>query len=158
MLPPFRAALLLALLLSSQLSSATEPLHDHLVFGNRSGVIFPPKCCWVDLPKTERLQAMRKAERCSAIGGPVGQFKYEAGQLWLTGLYRCGGPVPLKDVYPDFDNPALAVWLSGTFHARLDWLCRDKQGRFVYGTELTLTVERGTVTAVSEANYDKSSC
>ncbi|WP_363503838.1 hypothetical protein, partial [Burkholderia sp. LMU1-1-1.1] len=46
---------------------ATEPLHDQYVVGAETGWIFPSECCWMKLPSSDRLIAMRRAEvGCSA--------------------------------------------------------------------------------------------
>jgi hypothetical protein len=153
-----QAAIFFMILCVASFGYATEPLSDRLIVGDRTGVLLPSKCCWVELPETERLRDIRRAESCSAIGGPVGQYKYEAGRLWLTELYRCGGPIPLAEVYPELKNPAVAVWLNGTYHAKLDWLCRNSEKGYIYRTELTLIVERGAVTSVNEENFDQSAC
>lgn len=52
---------------------ATEPLHDQLTIDAEQGQIFPEKCCWIDLPESRQLQELRLSDRCSALGGPVGQ-------------------------------------------------------------------------------------
>ena len=149
---------LLPLFLVSGIASATEPLHDQIEVDGQQGVLLPAKCCWVDLPKTERLLEARKAERCSAIGGPVGRFKYENGKLWLVGLYRCGAPVDLREIYPEFDDNVLAVWLNGEFTAQTGWLCRSRNGRSIYRKTLNLTVIEGRVSAATETNNDESAC
>lgn len=137
---------------------ATEPLHDELTFGERSGYIFPAQCCWLALPESEALTAMRRAERCSAIGGPVGRYRYADDKIWLVGLRRCGGPVPLNDVFPELETPAHAVWLSGEFRAKLDWLCRAKDNSSVFAVELALRIERGNVVSTKTQRHDRSAC
>lgn len=113
-------ATLATALLAAGPSYATEPLHDQLTHGTSSGYIFPATCCWLDLPPSEALFALKRAERCSAIGGPVGSYRYQDDKLWLVELRRCSGAIPLNQVFPDLESPALAVWLSGDFTARLD--------------------------------------
>ena len=138
---------------------ATEPLHDQYVLGEKSGRIFPSECCWMSLPPSERLTAMKKAEvGCSAIGGPVGEFKLQSGKLWLTGLLTCGGEVSLRKVYPDFENPALANWLTGTFKTQVGFLCYDNSAEPIYSVKQVLTVEEGVVTSLSETKNDTSAC
>ena len=118
---------------------ATEPLHDQYVVGAETGWIFPSECCWMKLPPSDRLIAMRRAEvGCSAIGGPVGKFKLESGKLWLTGLHKCGGDVYLSEVYPDFKSATLANWLTGTFTAQIGLLCYDKHVKPIYSLEQVL--------------------
>jgi hypothetical protein len=137
---------------------ATEPLHDQYIVGALEGNIFPSKCCWMELPQSKRLTDMRMEEPCSAIGGPVGMFKLDGGRLWLTGLYKCSGRVDLHDIYPNLKSPALADWLSGTFSARLGFLCRDKNAQSVYSVEQVLIVEKGVVESLTETRNDISAC
>ncbi|WP_426197683.1 hypothetical protein [Massilia sp. DWR3-1-1] len=138
---------------------ATEPLHDQYVAGAESGWIFPSQCCWMKLPPSERLTTMKKAEvGCSAIGGPVGKFKLESGKLWLTGLLKCGGEVSLREVYPDFESPALANWLTGTFKTQVGFLCYDNSVRPIYSVKQVLTIDQGVVTSLSETKNDTSVC
>jgi len=138
---------------------STQPLIDDFIYGDREGIIFPTECCWMDLPKSQKLLELRiEGQNCSAMGGPVGKFKYANGRLWLTGLRRCGGSIELNSVFPELSNPALAVWLNGNFYAKLDWLCRNEQNLYVYKTELTLEVEKGVVISLIEKHYDKSTC
>lgn len=138
---------------------ATEPLHDQYDADGLTGRIFPSECCWLQLPASTRLSEMKKAEQgCSAIGGPVGTFKLDGGKLWLTGLYKCGGPVDLHEVYPDRESPVLADWLNGTFKTQLGFVCYDKQMRQVYQLEQVLTVEGGVVRDVVETSNDVSAC
>lgn len=138
---------------------STQPLVDDFMYGDRKGSIFPTECCWMDLPESEQLRGLKQeGQACSAMGGPVGKFKYENGSLWLTGLRSCGGSHALNSVFPELSNPALAVWLNGSFQARLDWLCRTKHNQYVYKTELKLEVEKGVVVSMIEKHYDKSTC
>ena len=137
---------------------ATEPLHDGLVYGDKTGPIFPTECCWLKLPDSPALTAMRRDENCSAIGGPVGEYRYQDGKLWLIELRRCGGTVPIREVFPDLPSPAVAVWLTGDYIAKLNWLCRDKENRGVYELELHLHVAQGNVVSVSEQRRDRSDC
>ena len=151
-------AVLLALTLLPPCASATEPLHDQLTIDSQRGHIFPEKCCWVELPESELLRSARLSERCSAIGGPVGQFKLADNKIWLTGLYRCGGELPLKSVFPNLSDTALADWLTGKFIARVDYLCRNQTGAPVYRREINLVIERGVVQSRIEVANDDSSC
>ncbi len=155
---PKQIAILLALTLLLPVASATEPLHDQLMIDSYRGQIFPEKCCWVDLPESELLRKARLSERCSAIGGPVGQFRLAEDKIWLTGLYRCGGELPLKSVFPNLPDPALADWLTGKFIARLDYLCRNQTGAPVYRREISLVIERGVVKSRVEKANDESLC
>jgi len=138
---------------------ATEPLHDQYVVGAERGWIFPSECCWMKLPSSERLIALKKAEvGCSAIGGPVGKFKLDSGKLWLTGLLTCGGEISLLDVFPDLESPALASWLTGTFKTQIGFLCYDSSAGPIYSLRQVLTVELGVVTALSDTKNDTSAC
>ena len=138
---------------------ATEPLLNQYVDGSRTGRIFPSECCWMKLPPSERLTALKRAELgCSAIGGPVGKFKLESGKLWLTSLFKCSGEVALQDVFPDLTSPALAQWLTGTFTAQVGLACFDKHGKRIDSVKQVLTVEQGVVTSLIETKNDTSAC
>jgi hypothetical protein len=152
----FAASLMLVWL--TPLATATEPLYDQLTIDTQKGHLFPEKCCWVDLPDSEQLRRARIAERCSAIGGPVGQFKLENGKIWITGFYKCGGELPLKTFFPNLPDPALAEWLSGKFVAQIDYLCRSQTGSPVYRREINLVVGRGVVQSRAEKINDEASC
>jgi len=153
-----RFLILLLAISASPICAATEPLVDQFSVGERTGVIWPKKCCWVGLPSSEKLRELAIAERCSAIGGPVGVFRLDHGKLLLAALYRCGGPFPIQDIYPEFKSPHLADWVSGLHSARLDWLCRDAANRPIYRTELELEIKEGVVTVLSERTNDSSTC
>lgn len=145
------------LVISSAL--ATEPLYDQLAFGEKTGPIFEQGVGWLPLPNSEQLQILRRQGQCSAIGGPRGIYKYEADRLWITGLYKCGGPVALEQAYPEMRAPSLAVWVSGKVVAKLGKIvCRKSSGVWVFESELTLEVERGVVKALSETRNDASAC
>lgn len=146
--------LILTCTLLSSYVLATEPLHDELLFNGKIGDIFPEKCCWMKLPESKKLNEIRKKEACSAIGGPVGKFKYEDGKLWLTSLFRCSGEIQLKEVYPDLSTPALATWLTGKFRAGFGYLCTDKSYKIIYESELTLTVDQGIVNSIEEIKHN----
>ena len=60
---------------------ATEPLHDQLTVDNETGHIFPEKCCWLALPESELLRSARRAQNCTAIGGPVGQYMFSEDKI-----------------------------------------------------------------------------
>lgn len=138
---------------------ATEPLHDRLTIGSDTGVIFPDKCCWIDLPESERLSEARRVEMgCTAIGGPVGEYRLEGDRLWLLGLRTCGGKLPLQSIYPELPDPAPADWVNGKVHARLGWLCRGADGMFVFRRDLTLQIERGWVVSTEEKTFSKKDC
>jgi hypothetical protein len=138
--------------------SATEPLIDQYADGARIGRIFPSSCCWVELPDNERIWKIRRKEfGCSAIGGPVGRFRLEDGKLWLTGLMKCGGDIPLQEIYPDMTSPALAEWLSGTFKTVLDYRCHAGS-QSIYAVSQELVVEKGVVRSLKETANDLGAC
>jgi hypothetical protein len=140
-------------------SSATQPLFDQYTDGVRTGHIFPSSCCWVELRDNERIWEIRRQEiGCSARGGPVGRFKLEAGKLWLTGLMKCGGDVPLQAIYPDMKGPVVAEWLTGTFKTRLDFQCTVQGVQEVYAVTQELTVDKGVVQSLKETRNDTSAC
>jgi hypothetical protein len=141
-------------------SSATQPLLNQYTDGVRTGHIFPSGCCWVEIPANERIKEIRRREiGCSAVGGPVGMFKLEAGKLWLTGLFKCSGEVPLQEVYPDMKSPAFAEWLTGTFKTRLDFKCVAPGGDpYIYAVTQELIVEKGVVQSVKETQNDLTAC
>jgi hypothetical protein len=153
-----RVALAILIAGAAQSVLATEPLYDQFKYGKDAGFIFPAECCWVKKPPSPKLREIATTEQCSAIGAPTSELKYEGGKLWLTGLHRCSGTIPLKEVYPEFGEVALAEWLSGTFQGKLNWLCLNKQNRAVFALELTLVVDKGVVTSATEKRNDKSAC
>lgn len=154
----WRLSLLVACLMAAA-ASATEPLHDQYTDGARSGHIFPSNCCWVELPSNDKIWEIRRKEfGCSAIGGPVGKFKLEDGKLWLTGLMKCSGEIPLQTVYPEMKAPVLAEWLSGTFKTRLDYRCYTQQTQDLYAVTQELVVENGVVVSLKETEHDVSAC
>jgi hypothetical protein len=139
--------------------SATQPLLNQYTDGVRTGHIFPSGCCWVEIPSNERIKEIRRREiGCSAVGGPVGIFKLEAGKLWLTGLFKCSGEIPMQEVYPDMKSPAFAEWLTGSFRTRLDFQCVVRGGQEVYAVTQELTVDKGVVQSVKETRNDTSAC
>lgn len=139
-------------------SKASDPLTDMLAVDERIGVFKPEKGYWVGLPRTERLRALARAQMCTAIGGPVGQFRLREDEIWLVGLYKCGGDVPLQEVYPDAQGPFMAEWLTGTFFVHLDHLCRTVNGENLFGTTLKLELLKGVVQKTEVENQDKSAC
>ena len=152
-----RFGLLLFLLAVAYPSAATRPLIDRIVVGDESGEIFPEKCCWVDLPKTENLTAAKRAERCSAIGGPVGRFELVDEKIWLVGLLRCGGELPLSYVYPEMPDRVPATWLSGTYFVKLSPRCFGANGAEKNRKHMTLQVDAG-IASIKEQRIDESEC
>jgi hypothetical protein len=151
----------LASVAASAPASATEPLKDQIVVGALGGHIFPSDCCWVPLPPSERLRAMKHAEfpRCSAIGGPVGVFELRDRKLWLTGLFKCSGAFDHREVYPELASPAFASWLSGSFTLALGPCGYDpRTGAEAYARKQRITVEQGVVRSVTEQDNPAGSC
>jgi hypothetical protein len=142
-------------------ASATEPLKDQIVVGALSGHLFPSECCWVPLPPSEQLRAMKRAEfpGCSAIGGPVGMFELRDRKLWLTGLFKCSGAFDHRQVFPELASPAFANWLSGTFTLALGPCGYDvRGGGQAYARKQKITVDQGVVTSVTEQDNDAAFC
>ncbi len=146
------------LLFSAQSVMATQPLIDQLTSDGYDGIIFPKKCCWLEKPKSRKLKKLIRESSCSAIGGPVSNIKLEDDRLFLTSLYRCGSDIALKEVYPKFGEQELAKWLSGTYYAKLNYLCLDKSYKNVYEFEHTLIVNKGIVLSKETVVNDKSNC
>ena len=138
-------------LLAPKVSHATEPLIDRVEIQGLEGRVHHAKRgVWMDLPHSERLRTMALQERCTAIGGPRGKYRIANGQLWLDGLFRCGGDVNLRDVYPDSLGPMLATWVSGELVAELGrFICHASDGTSVFEKSARITVESGRVTALS---------
>lgn len=151
--------LALASIAYSQPAAATEPLKDQIVVGKLQGHIFPSECCWVPLPPSEQLRAMKRAEfpGCSAIGGPVGTFELKEGKLWLTGLLKCSGAFDHRQIYPELASPAFADWLSGTFTVLLGACGYDPHlNGQAYARKQRITVDQGVVNSVTELGGDAS--
>lgn len=155
----WRLLFLVACLMATTLASATQPLFDQYTDGARTGHIFPSNCCWVELPANDKIWEVRRKESgCSAIGGPVGEFKLEDGKLWLTGLMKCSGKIALQTIYPEMTAPVLAEWLTGTFKTRLDYRCYTQKTQELYAATQELVVERGVVVSLKETQQDVSAC
>lgn len=154
-----RICLLLLLLVGAAPASATPPLRDRIVIDEHRGRIFPSECCWMPLPPSERLRAMKRAEtNCSAIGGPVGVFEVRDRKLWLIGLHKCSGTVDLRAIYPELAGPALASWLSGSFKVVLDQRCSDSVAGPLDAVEQELQLDQGIVTSVTELSRHQAAC
>ena len=138
-------------------STATRPLIDTIVVGEESGEIFPEKCCWLELPRTEGLAVAKRAESCSAIGGPVGKFELVNKQMWLVGLLRCSGEVPLSYVYPEMPERVPATWLNGTYFVKLSPRCFGPMGAERNRKHLTLKIDAG-IASIEEQKIDESEC
>ena len=148
---------LLVLLAVTYPSAATRPLLDTIVVGEESGEIVPEECCWVELPKSEILRAAKRSERCSAIGGPVGRFELIGEQVWLVGLLRCGGELPLSYAYPEMPDRVPATWLSGKYFVSLTPRCFGANGASKSHKHLTLSIAAG-VASIEAQWIDESEC
>jgi len=144
----FCSGMLLALLSGAAL--ATEPLFDRVDIEGQSGRLRDNARGWLDLPESEQLRKMARAESCTAIGGPRGTFKVADGALWLTGLHRCGGDVELSSVYPSMSRPVVATWVTGKLTAEFgNVVCWSKAGPPVFQRVANITVEAGKITVMS---------
>jgi hypothetical protein len=140
---------------------ATTPLFDWIEVEGQGGNLHQRNKVWLDLPRSERLQEIRRSEWCSAIGGPRGKYRIEDGKLWLYALYRCGGNIELREVYPDQHQSMLATWITGDLVAEVGKpLCRSRKGDFsIYATEISFNVVEGTVTSLqSKSNAGHPDC
>jgi hypothetical protein len=156
--------LLAGCLISPAICSATPPLSDTLIIDKYDGVFFPDEGYWVDLPRTEKFRtAIQKVSICSAAGGIVGRFRLADDKIWLVGLYSCGGDIPLEEIYPELDNPALATWLNGVFFAKIDWIPKTcnpvtESPINMYRTTLRLKIDNGVVTDMQRQENDVPTC
>jgi len=147
------------LVLWSSASLATQPLFDRVELEGRSGRLLDSARGWLELPESEQLRSMARAEVCSAIGGPRGKFKIAEDALWLQGLYRCGGDVDLSAVYPGISQPVVATWVTGKLTAEFGKiLCWSKKGGPVFERVATISVEAGKVTSVSFKVPSREQC
>lgn len=149
------AALSLGLLHAAM---ATEPLLDTIEIGNEHGLFMPEQCCWIKLPDTPRLREAKRAQRCTAVGGPVGRFRLEGDRLLLVGLRVCSGDIPLHAVYPDLAGPTPASWLNGTFHVLVNRTCTSGKGVDSHRDTMTLSVKDGIVTTMSRKRDKDAQC
>ena len=153
-----QAAALCLLAGTPALCLATEPLVSPVHIGEHHGVIYPEKCCSMDLPRTEKLREMRLAQSCTAIGGPVGEFKIADRKVWLTSLRTCDGDIPLHDVYPEMSEPVVATWLDGNFAAKLGYQCTINGYQRIYQHSVRMVVEKGIVTEFQLEAGDDEGC
>jgi hypothetical protein len=129
---------------------ATPPLRDRIHIDGRDGQFEQDGEFWVDKPRNERLRELGRAQQCSAIGGPVGRYRLEGDRVELVDLYTCGGPVPLNGIYPEFDGPTPATWLTGTFFAKFGY-CNDTDGGWgEFQVVKKLTLAEGVVVRMEE--------
>jgi hypothetical protein len=136
---------------------ATPPLVDYLEIQGQRGVFQG----WLQLPISNNLEALRNAERCSARGGPRGNFRVEAGKLWLDSLYRCGGKIEIKEVYSDEDTPIFANWVTGNLIAEVgEPVCwSDKTYTSILETQISMQVQAGAVVSIQrKSNVGHPDC
>lgn len=146
-------AIAAALLLASLPSYATKPLMDLIEYDGRATIVWPDDKPWLDLPRNERLAELQRGQRCSAIGGPRAKWRLADDQLWLVGLFKCGGDIPLESVYGGNGEPILATWITGnliTHKGKL--LCRDFFGVGVFETTIVLRIENGVLKQAIESS------
>ena len=123
---------------------------DSIEYDKRITIVWPDDKPWLDLPVNEKFTELRRTQRCSAIGGPRAKWRLEDNRLWLVGLFKCGGDVPLENVYGN-PQPILAAWITGnllTHKGRL--LCRESYGVGLYETTIVLRIENGILMGVTE--------
>jgi hypothetical protein len=147
-----QAALAIVLIVVTMPSSATPPLVDRLEYEGETTSFWSHKRTWVELPPSEKLQEMRRKERCSAAGGPRAKWRIADSQLWLTGLFRCSGDVDFSDVY-DATAPVFANWITGQFWTHKGpRLCGHPYGRVIYEKNLIFDFEKGLLKKMTEVS------
>ena len=138
---------------------AAEPLSDQVWYHSRAGTFYMPGKGAIPLPASDRLRAMAIGERCSALGGPRGVYRFMSDKLWLIGLRRCSGGIALRDIYPEMLTPPVATWIDGVVVARLGRiLCTSSAGVPIPDNEVRFTVQQGAVVAFEERVGDARSC
>jgi len=155
--------LVFTLVLGNPAVCLASELLDSLIVGEQNGIFFPDKCCWVDLPRTERFLAT--VEECPSldIGGIVGNFRLADNKIWLVGLDSCRGDIPLEKIYPELGNPAPATWLNGIFFAKINSnskTCNPMTETPIpmYLTTLRLKIENGAVIDMQRQENEVPSC
>ena len=153
--------LLASLLWVASTAFATTPLFDRIEVEGQRGNLHQMGRGWLDLPHSEKLQEFRREERCSAIGGPRGEYVVKDGKLWLYRLYRCGGTIELNKVYSQQDQPILATWVTGELVAEVGKsICMSTKGSFfIYETQIKIQVEEGAIKFMqSKSNVGHPDC
>nr|WP_158382955.1 hypothetical protein [Comamonas testosteroni] len=149
----------LSLVFASVSALATPPLFDQIEISAQKGRLHHNAQGWMSLPESETLRSMRIAERCSAMGGPRGKFSVADGSLWLTGVYRCGGDIPLSAVYPQSASHLLADWVTGDLTAELGKvICQSRDGFPIFERIASLSVQAGRVTQLSYQESGVEQC
>lgn len=133
---------------------ATPPLSDRLEFENETTNMWTAGGNWLEVPRSDKLQEMRRTERCSAQGGPKPRWRVSDGKLWLVGFHRCGGDMPLAAIYDDATEAILADWVTaGLITNRGPYLCNSgPYGPAVFATTIQVTVERGVVKDIARVS------
>ena len=128
-------------------ATATPPLSDHLEFENETTNMWTAAGAWLSVPHSDKLQEMRRAERCSAKGGPKPSWRVADGKLWLVRFHRCSGEVPLEAIYDQITSPVFADWVTADLLTnRGPFLCLSgPYGPTVYATTVTLKIDHGIV-------------
>jgi hypothetical protein len=159
--PIFLRSLAISLFFSSTTAFATTPLFDKIEIEGKQGDIQQIGIGWLNLPDSEKLREIMRAERCSAIGGPRGEYKIENGKLWLYSLYRCSGKISLSEVYPEQSEPMLATWVNGDLFAQVGKpVCMSSKGWFfIYENEISMRIETGNLKSIqSKRNSSHPDC
>jgi hypothetical protein len=131
--------------------AATTPLSDRLEFESETTNMWTASGNWLEVPRSDKLQEMRRAERCSAKGGPKPRWRVSDGKLWLVGFHRCAGDLPLTAIYDDTTAPVLADWVTADLVTnRGPYLCNSgPYGPAVFATTVRLRVEGGVVNDIA---------
>ena len=108
----FRHVICACCVFLSTLCWATPPVPNLLYFENEWSAVTSEGNPWLELIENEKTREIRLSEHCSAIGGPSGRWRVQDGRLWLVGLLRCGGNVPLESVYGGSGDPIFAEWIN----------------------------------------------
>ncbi len=131
---------------------ASPPLMDRLEYSGETTTAWPEKGAWLPLPSNERIDEIRRTERCSAIGAPRAKWRIADNRLWLTGLFKCGADISLASVFGGSDEPIHADWISGNLVTyRGKRLCRNPSGGIgLHERTLILRIERGLLVETAE--------
>jgi len=154
-------SLLVAVLWSCSAVFATTPLFDSIEIEGQRGALHQKEGGWLPLPYSEELQEFRRAERCTAIGGPRGEYMVQDDKLWLHSLHRCRGKIEIKEVYPGDGQPILATWVTGELIAEVgESLCMSiRGGFFLREAEITMQLERGVIKSLQiKSNVGHPDC
>jgi len=145
------APVAMGLFLTAFSAQATTPLTDTLDYDGIRAEVWPSDRAWIDFPQNETLQELRRAERCTALGGPRARWRIFAHRLWLTGVFTCGANIPLASIYGGTGNPILATWVTGkllTYKGKQ--LCYESYGSGIHEKTVSLRVENGVVLEQTE--------